>query len=198
MTRTVRTGLLVVALTACALPARAEEGEPLEPLVPELEGKALEVDEGVRPYAHRLSVSPAFGALGGNPIFALRVAYNPTHWLGWEGSLSHNPGESVHAVLHGVSGVLRHPFPGRFQPYIKGGYGMIMVSPGPSLNADPVTKNALAIGGGLEAFLRNDLALRGEAHLATVLGGERDTDGTVAYNYFLYTVGLVFYRNIHP
>jgi opacity protein-like surface antigen len=189
---------LVLALAAGLVPPVLAEDELLEPLVPELAGNTIRVDPGVRPYRHRLSVSPAYGALGSNDLFAFRVGYYPADWLGWEGSLSHNPGESVHAVLHGLSAIVRHPFSGRLQPYISGGYGMIMVSPGPAINADPVTKNALTIGGGLEIFVRNDLALRGESQYATVLGSERDRDGTVAYNYLLYTVGLVFYRTIAP
>ena len=176
---------------------KKENGE-LEHLVPELKENTYSMEPGPRQFRHRLSVSPAFGRLGAEPLFALRVAYNPNSWLGWEGSLGHNPGEAVHAVLHNISAVVRHPFPGRFQPYVKGGYGMIIVSPGPSLNAESVTKNALTIGGGLEFYIRNDVAIRAESQLATILGSERDQEGTVAYNYLMNTIGLAFYRTIGP
>ena len=200
---TVRTGLAFALLATlawhAAVPAPATAADDgLEHLVPELDGKAVSVDEGSRPFRHRLSVSPAYGSLGSQPLFALRVAYNPNSWLGWEGALSHNPGDAVHAVLHNVSAVVRRPFASRFQPYLKGGYGMMMVSPGPSLNADPVTKNALTAGGGLEFYIRNDLALRAESQVATVLGGERGHDGTVAYHYWMHTIGIAFYRTIAP
>ncbi|MGH7725930.1 MAG: outer membrane protein [Candidatus Eiseniibacteriota bacterium] len=180
--------------------ANAEEAAPdtLEPLVPELAGNPYQLEPGPRKFANRLSVSPAFGWLGDGQIFSLRVAYNPNSWLGYEGAIGHNPGQAVHAVLHNVSAIVRHPLPGRIQPYVKGGYGMIMVSPGPSLNADPVTKNALTVGGGVEFYLRTDVAIRAESQLATVLGSNRDRDGTVAYNYFMSTIGLSFYRSLKP
>jgi hypothetical protein len=75
---------------------------------------------------------------------------------------------------------------------------MIMVFPGRSLNADPVTKNALSIGAGLEVYLRSDLALRGEIRNATVIGRDGDQDGLVAYQYLQQTIGLAFYRSIRP
>jgi hypothetical protein len=75
---------------------------------------------------------------------------------------------------------------------------MMMVFPGEALNADPVTKNALVAGGGLELYIRDDLALRGDARGATVLGRVKDQDGTVAYQYFQYTLGLSFHRTIAP
>lgn len=187
----------LVALALSAAVACAEE-EALEPLVPEVAGNVYGITPGPRPYEHRLSVSPSYGFLGNEPIFSLRVAYNPNSWLGYEGSLGHNPGESVHAVLHSLSAIVRRPLPGRFQPYAKAGYGMLMVSPGPSLNADPVTKNALTVGGGLELYIRNDVALRAESQLATVIGGERGQSGTVAYHYAMHTIGLAFYRTIAP
>ena len=131
-------------------------------------------------------------------MFAFRVAYNPNDWLGWEGSIGHNPGQSVHAVLHSLSAIVRRPMPGRFQPYAMGGYGMVLVFPGTSINADPVTKNALTIGGGLEFYIRNDLALRGDVQSATVIGRQKDREGTVAYDYVEYTFGFAFYRSIRP
>ena len=179
-----------------ATESKADDGP--EYMVPELENSSYSMEEGPRRFRHRLSFSPAYGRLGQQPMFALRIAYNPSSWLGWEGSIGHNPGEAVHAVLHNLSAVVRYPLPSRFQPYVKGGYGMMMVTPGPSLNANPVTKNALTIGGGLEFYIRNDLAIRAESQLATVLGSERDRDGTVAFNYAMHTIGLSFYRTIGP
>ena len=190
--------VVVAAAFACAAGSARAEDADLEPLVPAVAGNVYGLTPGPRPYEHRLSVSPAYGRLGDEPIFSLRIAYNPNSWLGYEGSLGHNPGESVHAVLHTLSMVVRRPLPGRFQPFAKAGYGMLMVSPGPSLNADPVTKNALTIGGGLEVYVRNDVALRVESQLATVIGGERGRTGTVAYNYPMHTIGLAFYRTIAP
>jgi hypothetical protein len=104
----------------------------------------------------------------------------------------------VHAVLHSLSAIVRHPLPGRFQPYACAGYGMAMVFPGRSIRADPVTKNAVSAGGGLEFYLRGDLALRWEMRGARVIGRQRDRDGVVAYDYLQQTVGLSFYRTIQP
>jgi hypothetical protein len=61
-----------------------------------------------------------------------------------------------------------------------------------------VTKNALAIGGGLEFYIRGDLAIRADLRHDTVLGRERDKEGTVAYQYFQQSIGLAFYRSIRP
>jgi hypothetical protein len=169
----------------------------LEPLVPELAGSPLALPPGVRPYARRLSVSPGYGRLGAEPLFALRVAYNPSQRLGWEAALGHNPGQSVHGVLHNFGVVVRQPLAGRLQPYVRAGYGMFMVSPGPSINADPVTKNALLVGGGAEFYLRGDLALRAESQLATIVGRGND-DGSAAYRYAMTTIGLAFYRTVGP
>jgi hypothetical protein len=191
--------LLVLAFGSCI--AFAEEGaapDTLEHLVPELKDNNYSLEPGPRRFKNRLSLSPAVGRLGAEPVFTLRIAYNPSSWLGWEGALGHNPGEAVHAVLHNVSAVVRKPLAGRVQPYLKGGYGMMMVYPGPSLNADPVTKNALTVGGGLEFYIRDDVAIRAESQLATILGSERDRDGTVAYNYWMNTIGFTFYRTIGP
>jgi opacity protein-like surface antigen len=104
----------------------------------------------------------------------------------------------VHAVLHTLSAIVRAPLPGRFQPYVTAGYGMIMVFPGRSLNADPVTKNALSVGAGLEMYIRNDLAVRGEIRNATVFGRDGIQDGLVAYQYVQQTIGLAFYRSLRP
>jgi hypothetical protein len=170
----------------------------LEALVPELADAPYRLDPGPRPFQHRVSMSPSVGYLGSESLFAFRLGYYPDSWLGYEATVAHNPGESVHAVLHTVSAIVRHPLAGRFQPYVSGGYGMIMVFPGQSLNASPVTKNALAVGGGLEFFIRSDLALRADVRHATVFGRERDRDGVVAYGYLQETVGLSFYRSVSP
>ena len=182
---------------ATASPAFAGAKPRLEPLVPSIRSP-LAISPGIRPFLNRLSVSPSFGWLGSERLFALNVAYNPNDWLGWEASLGHNPGQSVHAVLHSLTAVARKPLPGRLQPYVTAGYGMMMVSPGPSLNADPVTRNALTTGGGLEIYIRDDLALRADFKYATVFGSKRDGEGIVAYPYAQETIGLSFYRTIAP
>lgn len=170
----------------------------LEYLVPELAGGSFHVDPGLRPFRHRFAFSPAFGSLGGEKLYALRAAYSPNRYLAWEAGIGHNPGKSVHALLHTLSAVVRYPFPGRFQPYGAVGYGMILVFPGESLNADPVTGNVFSAGGGLEIYVRNDLAVRLDARSVTVPGGQPGTDDTVAYRYGELTAGLSFYRGIAP
>lgn len=208
MTRAARMGglsllcALVLAL-AWAGGVRADDYEdepkpPLEALVPEVAGDPFHIEPGPRAFQNRLSISPAYGRLGSEAIFTLRVSYCPDSWLGYEAAVGHNPGESVHAVLHTLNAVVRRPMPGRFQPFLKGGYGMLMVSPGPSINADPVTKNSLVVGGGLEIYIRSDVAIRAESQLATVLGRERSGEGSAAYNYLMSTIGLSFYRTIRP
>jgi hypothetical protein len=170
----------------------------LEPLVPELADHPYRLEPGVRPFRHRLTVSPSYGFLGAERLFALRVGYNPDPWLGYEASIGHNPGQAVHAVLHTFSAILRLPLPGRLQPYAAGGYGMVMVYPGRSVNADPVTKNTLTAGGGLELYIRSDLALRADLRHATVFGKQKDRDDVVAYGYLQGTIGLAFYRSVRP
>lgn len=170
----------------------------LEALVPELADHPYRLEPGSRPYRHRFSLSPAYGTLGSERLYSLRLGYNPDSWMGYEVALGHNPGHSTHAVLHTLSLIVRRPFPGRVQPYLSGGYGMIMVYPGHSVNADPVTKNTLAYGGGVEFYLRGDLALRGELRRASVIGSQRDREGLVAYDYTQGTVGLAFYRSVRP
>jgi hypothetical protein len=177
-------------------PARTEDG--LEALVPGLARHPYRMPPGVRPFRNRLSFSPGYGTLGAKRLFVARVTYHPSAWLGYEWSIGHNPGQSVHAALHMLSAIGRVPLSGRFQPYLAGGYGMMLVFPGQSLNAAPVTKNALVYGGGLEFYVRGDLAVRADARRATVLGRERDRDGIVAYDYLQATVGLAFYRSIRP
>jgi len=179
-------------------PPPAAKPRKLEPLVPALAGNPYRMSEGPRAYRHRIAFSPGFGALGSERLFVFRLAYYPNAWLGYEASLDHNPAQSVHAALHSLSAVVRRPFPGRFQPYLAAGYGMYMVFPGRSLNADAVTKNAVSAGGGLEIFIRDDLALRGELRRATVFGREKDREGVVTYDYLEQSIGLVFYRSVAP
>ncbi len=170
----------------------------LEALVPQAARAPFGLEPGVRPFRERLAVSPAYGVLGQEKLFLMRAAYHPIDWLGYEAALSHNPGQSVHAVLHTFGVLLRWPRPGRLQPYATVGYGMVMVQPGPSLNAKPVTRNALSGGAGLELFIRDDLALRGEWRQAAVFGEQRGQDGVVIYDYLQATIGLAFYRSIRP
>lgn len=177
-------------------PAIGKDG--LEALVPEVAHHPFRVPSGVRPFRNRLSFSPGYGTLGSKDLFVARVTYHPSAWLGYEWSIGHNPGQSTHAALHMLSLVVRRPMSGRFQPYLSGGYGMMLVFPGQSFNAAPVTKNALTIGGGLEIYIRGDLAVRADLRRATVLGRERDRDGIVAYDYYQQTIGLAFYRSIRP
>jgi len=206
--------LLALATTASAssaasdstAPSRAMALDPatggrsggLEALVPELAARPYHLAAGPREFQHRVSISPSFGNLGAGRLFAFRAAYNPNPWLGYEASIGHNPAHSVHAVLHTVSAIVRHPFPGRFQPFASGGYGMMMVFPGRSLNASQVTKNALVAGGGLEFYIRSDLALRADVQYATVFGRQKAREGVVTYDYLEETLGLSFYRTIRP
>jgi hypothetical protein len=184
---------------APAAPApAARKPAALEALVPGMAGGSYRMTPGPRPYRNRLAFSPGFGTLGNERLFVFRLAFNPNEWLGYEAALNHNPAQSVHAVHHSLSAIVRRPFPGRFQPYVAASYGMFMVFPGRSLNADPVTKNALSAGGGLEFFIRDDLALRGDLRRATVFGREKDREGVVAYDYLEQSIGLVFYRSITP
>ncbi|HET9328287.1 MAG TPA: hypothetical protein VFQ05_16085 [Candidatus Eisenbacteria bacterium] len=192
-------------MSEAAEPAEPADAEPIHPsargleaLVPEVAQHPYRVEGGERAFLHRFSFSPAYGSLGTQRLFTFRLSYNPNRWLGYEGALSHNPGEAVHAVLHSLSAIVRKPMAGRFQPYLIGGYGMMIVFPGQSLNAASVTKNALSLGGGLEFYIRSDLAIRAEMAQATVLGKQRDRDGVVAYNYLQQTIGLSFYRSIRP
>jgi hypothetical protein len=189
-------GLLLLATA----PLRAEESEPRaddrQYLVPAMEGATLHITEGRRRFARHFAVSPALGKLGEDDLFAMRVAYNPRHWLGWEIALGHNPASSLHALQHTFNALLRYPLPGRLQPYANLGFGMMTVYPGQAVKADPVTKNTLAYGGGLELYVRDDVALRGELRGATILGQDPGQDNTVAYTYREYTLGVVFYRDL--
>jgi hypothetical protein len=167
-----------------------------EYLNPELARDPFHLEPGRREYRHRLSFSPCAGRLGDRPLYAIRLAYCPNSWLGWEAALGHNPGESVHAVNHSISGHFRYPLPGRIQPYATLGYGMALVYPGEALNADPVTSNILYAGGGCEMFIRGDLALRVELRSATLLDAASAGDESIAYEYGEATAGLSFYRGL--
>jgi hypothetical protein len=94
--------------------------------------------------------------------------------------------------------MVRRPLQGRIQPYGVLGYGMMLVYPGRSVNADPVTKNVVSAGGGLEVYLRSDLAVRADLRYASAFGRERDHEGTVVYDYLQQNIGFSFYRTIRP
>ena len=201
-----RLALVGLALLASPLAARAADAPAdstvvvngLEALRPEAARAPFALAPGVRPFRERLAVSPGYGMLGHDRLFVLRAAYHPTSWLGYEAALGHDPGQAVQAVLHSFSVLLRWPLAGRLQPYAAAGYGMVMVDPGPSINAKPVTKNALTGGAGLEWFIRDDLSLRSEVREAGVFGEQRGQPGVVVYDYTQATIGLSFYRSIRP
>jgi hypothetical protein len=198
----------VAATAALATPAPAaddaaddashrDEDRPARAyLVPELAEHPFALADGPRPYRHRLSFSPGFGTLGEERIFTARLGWQPTAWLGTEVALGHNPDESVHALLHTLSGLARYPLPGRFQPYATLGYGMILVYPGESLNADPVTHNVLTAGGGLEVFVREDVALRFELRDVRAFGNDPRSGAVTSRRYGESTVALSFWRTV--
>jgi hypothetical protein len=163
---------------------------------PELEGNTFHVSDGPREFLRRASFSPGYGRFGEQEYFAFRLAFNPNRWLGWEAGFGHNPANSVHGVLHNLSAVLRYPVPWRVQPYGSLGYGMLTIYPGKTINADPVTKNAFSFGGGVEVYLRDDVAIRAEVLGASVIGRDPQGPGTAAYTYRQYTVGFAFYRSL--
>ncbi len=169
--------------------------EPVD-LVPALHGRNFHLEPGPRPYRGRLSFSPGFGALGTEQLYLMRVAYNPANWYGYEASLGHNPSGTVHALFNKFSVVLRRPMPWRLQPFVSTGYGMVMVFPGQALIADSVTKNSLSFGGGLELFLRDDLALRVDLRGQAVFGNGENEGDTAAYTYREISAGLQFYRSL--
>jgi opacity protein-like surface antigen len=181
--------------------AAAPAGTPAEKpgliyLVPDMQENRYAVTDDPERFMNRIAFSPGYGQLGSNELFSFRFSYSPNTWLGYEVALGHNPAASLHALMHTFSAQLRYPLPGRFQPYGTLGYGMMTVYPGRTINADPVTKNTLTYGGGLEVYLRNDVSLRGEIRGATVLGQQIRVDGTVAYDYREYTIGFAFYRKL--
>ena len=165
-------------------------------LVPSLENAGYKITKDRHRFSHRVSFSPAHGKFGTDDVFAFRLGYSPNTWLGYEASFEHNPASSLHALLHSFNVILRYPLSGRFQPYATVGYGMMTVYPGQAINADSVTKNTLTAGGGLEFYIRDDVAIRGELRGATVLGQELNAEGTVAYDYREYTIGFTFYRSL--
>jgi hypothetical protein len=165
-------------------------------LVPSLKGTGYSVAPGKRQFYRRIAFSPGVGRLGDEEFFALRGTFNPNSWLGYEISFGHNPASSLHALLHTFNVILRYPFPWRAQPYATVGYGMLTVFPGKAINADPVTKNAITAGGGLELFIRDDVSLRGELRSANVIGQELGKDGNVTYSYREFTIGFAFYRSL--
>jgi hypothetical protein len=196
-----RASLRLTLATILALAPRlaaASDQTPLQSLNPDLADHPYGLDPGVHVFEHRLAISPAFGFLGTERLFAMRAEYSPNNWLSYEASIAHNPTRSVHAVLHSFTVNVRHPLAGRWQPFASGGYGMILVFPGLAANADPVTKNALTVGGGMELLIRNDLALRADLKNATVFGRQGIHDGIVAYSYLQETIGLTFSRTIKP
>lgn len=165
-------------------------------LVPEMKDAGYRVSDDRSKYKNRISFSPGIGQLGNQDFFAFRLGFSPNTWLGYEISLGHNPASSLHAMLHTFNVVLRYPVPWRIQPYVTVGYGMMTVFPGEALNADRVSKNTLTAGGGIEFYIRDDVALRGEMRGATVLGQQFGSDGTVAYGYREYTIGFSFFRSL--
>ncbi len=165
-------------------------------LVPALEGASTKLSPGPRPFLHRVSFSPAYGKLGEQTYFAFRFAYSPNRWLGYEIGLGHNPAHSVHGLLHNLSAVLRYPVAFRIQPYANLGYGMLTVYPGRTINADPVTKNVFTYGGGLELYLRDDVAIRGEYLGTSVIGRDPLGPGSASYTYRQFTIGFSFYRSL--
>jgi len=186
-------------LSAAAIAAKADDApKPLDALVPALADHPYRLEAGPRKFEHRLAFSPAYGRFGSQPMYLIRATFNPSSWLGYEWSFGHTPGQSVHAALHSLSAIVRKPLTGRFQPYGVGSYGMMLVYPGHAVNADPVTKNVLSVGGGLEVYLRNDLAVRADMRYATAFGRERDREGVVAYDYLQQNIGFSFYRSIKP
>jgi opacity protein-like surface antigen len=187
--------LRTLVLTLLLVFASVANADEIEHLVPSMQGQSFRMDAGKRPFARRLAFTPAFGQLGGDDYYSLRLAFNPNRWLGYEAHLGHNPSESVHALMHSFHALLRYPLSGRFQPYVSAGYGMMLIFPGAVFKADPVTKNALSVGTGLEIYVRNDVALRGEIRGITLMGGT-DTAQQGSFDYRELSVGLTFYRSL--
>src|SRR5262249_37786302 len=72
-------GLLGALALATLAPARATASDkaPLEALNPDLAAHPYQLDPGVYPFEHRLAVCPAFGFLGSERLFAMRIEYCP-------------------------------------------------------------------------------------------------------------------------
>jgi hypothetical protein len=195
-------GLLVFGLSlmlpsgAQAQPSNAaSDSSRIEYLVPAMRGRTLALQDGPRPYLRRLAFSPAFGQLGSEPYYLLRLAYNPSRWMAYEAVLGHNPAQSVHSLVHTLNAVVRWPFSGRVQPYLTVGYGMMLIFPGRVFSADPVTANQMSAGGGLEIFLREDVALRGEWKGHRITNGQNDRLSG-GRDYRELSLGLAFYRDV--
>jgi len=110
--------LVIQAAGFAATNARAAEADStsVEYLVPEMRNQGFALAYGPRPYLRRLSFSPAFGQLGSEPYYLLRLAFNPSRFLGYEASIGHSPAKSVHSLVHALNIVARWPFEGRLQP----------------------------------------------------------------------------------
>lgn len=190
---------LATEVSPVSTPAIADSSAPddgLIYLVPSFKDSGYHITKDRNRFSHRISFSPAYGQFGSDDVFAFRIGYTPNTWLGYEVSFEHNPASSLHALMHTFNVILRYPLSGRIQPYATVGYGMMTVYPGQAINADSVTKNTLTAGGGLEFYIRDDVAIRGEMRGATVLGQQLNTEGTVAYDYREYTIGFVFSRSL--
>ena len=192
--------ILSLSLGALLAPASARAGgdasPELEYLVPAMAQGRLQLAPGERPYQGHLGFSTAAGSLGDNRQYLLRLAYYPRRWLGYEATLAHNPASAVHALFHDFGVVLRRPLPWRLQPYLTASYGMMIAFPSGALLTDSVTRNVLSGGGGLEIFLRDDVALRAELRGRRVL--DRADGETLHYDYADTSVGFVFYRSLAP
>lgn len=167
---------------------------PLTPLNPDIAGAPFQLAPGPRQFLRRLSFSPGAGWLGDGRLYVFRLGFNPNPWLGYELSVGHAPGDAVHALVHGLSAQVRLPLPFRLQPYATFGYGMLLVFPGRLVNADAVTRNTLSAGGGVELYIRDDVALRSELRHRSVIGRDRNSPGNVTFDYREATIGLTFYR----
>jgi hypothetical protein len=190
--------LVAGTVQAAASPAPVTRRDGLVALVPALANDPYHLAPGPRPFAHRLVVTPSYGTLGPDRLFLVRVGYAPCDWLAYEAEVGHTPSRSVSTILHRFNLVVRRPLTGRLQPFVDAGYGMVVVLPGRSFNADPITRNMLAVGGGVEFYLRDDLALRAETRRSAVFGNQANRSGLVAYEYAEQTLGLEFHRFLQP
>lgn len=145
--------------------------------------------------AESLTLGATAGQLGDDPVYALRLGYFATPWLGFEATLAHNPSSDVHALLHYANATARWQSPVRLAPFVTAGLGTIHVFPGNAVNARSVTKLLLNVGGGTHFFLRDDIALRLEARSFTVVDQQEARGG--AYHYLEWSGGLTFSRPLH-
>jgi hypothetical protein len=147
------------------------------------------------PSSETLTLGATAGQLGDDPVYALRLGYFATSWLGVEATLAHNPSSDVHALLHYANATARWQSPVRLAPFVTAGLGTIHVFPGNAVNARSVTKLLLNVGGGTHFFLRDDIALRLEARSFTVVDQQEARGG--AYHYLEWSGGLTFSRPLH-